>query len=176
MTKCLVLYGTKYGSTREVALVIADVLKADIADVANQPDIGSYDVVVLGSPVYAGDYLDSVVQFIKANEGAFRGRKVGAFITAAADMEWDPGLTGEEDELLFTQQDYADGLAKITGGEVLAAKGFGGRLLPDQLDDYDRKMLGWFYQHLMKEKLKGFDLIDLETVRQWAEELRRQIG
>jgi hypothetical protein len=97
---------------------------------------------------------------------------VAAFITAAADVEIPPGLTGDEDEMLHTQQDYADGLARLTGGEVLCTRGFGGRLRPEQLDQGDRRMLSWFYRYLMHDELKGFDLLDLADARAWGEKLQ----
>jgi menaquinone-dependent protoporphyrinogen IX oxidase len=148
----------------------ADLVAADAA-----PDLSSYDVVVLGSPIYAGDYLPTMTEFVQENKPVLEETKVAAFITAAADVELDPGLTGDEDELLYTQQDYADGLANMAGGQRLSARGFGGRMDPDQLDERDRKMLGWFYRHLMRGELQGFDLLDLDEARRWGEELRDMI-
>ena len=176
MVKCLVVYGSKYGSTHEVAQAVAEGLGADLADAADRPDIGPYDVIVLGSPIYAGDYLDVIVNFVRDNRDKFGDCKTAAFITAAADMEVDPGLTGDEDELLLTQQDYADGLAEMAGGQVLATRGFGGRLVPEQLDESDRKMLSWFYRFLMRDELKGFDLLNLPEARRWGEELKSQLA
>ncbi len=176
MTKCLVVFGSKYGSTAEVAQAIADGLGADSADAASQPDVGSYDVIVIGSPIYAGDYLNSVVRFIRKNKNSLERLKIAAFITAAADMQLDPGLTGEEDEQLYTQQDYADGLANMTGGTVLAARGFGGRLVPDQLDERDFKTLSWFYRFLMHEEFQGFDLLDLPEAKRWGQLLSEMLA
>lgn len=87
-----------------------------------------------------------------------------------------PGLTGEEDELLFTQQEYAAGLANLTGGETIDCRGFGGRMVPEDLDDADRGILEWFYRFLMRKPLEGFDLIDLAAARRWGEELRETVG
>jgi menaquinone-dependent protoporphyrinogen oxidase len=175
MAKCLVVYSSKYGSTREVAEAVADGLSADLANAIDRPDLGPYGVIVLGSPVYAGDYLESMVDFIRDKKQELAERKTAAFITAAADMKIDPGLTGDEDELLHTQQDYADGLAEMAGGEVLATRGFGGRLVPEQLDDADRKMLSWFYRFLMRDELKGFDLLDLPQAKTWGQELKSKL-
>lgn len=176
MAKALVVYASKYGSTREVAQAIADGLGADIAAASTLPDIRPYDLVVVGSPIYAGEYLEPILEFIRLNRALLAQRKVAAFITAAADMELTLGLTGDEDELLFTQQDFADGLAKLTGGEVLAARGFGGRLIPEQLDKRDYNMLSWFYRFLMHEEFKGFDLLDLPAAYRWGETLREMLG
>jgi menaquinone-dependent protoporphyrinogen oxidase len=176
MTKCLVVFGSKYGSTAEVARAIAEGLGADVVDVAFKPDITAYDVIVIGSPIYAGDYLSSVVRFIRDNKSSLQERRIAAFITAAADMKFDPGLTGEEDEELYTQQDYADGLAEMAGGEQLAARGFGGRLVPEALDERDYKTLSWFYRFLMHGELQGFDLLDLPAAQRWGEKLREMVG
>jgi menaquinone-dependent protoporphyrinogen oxidase len=175
MAKCLVIYGSRYGSTREVAQAVAEGLEADVADAADRPDLTPYEVVVVGSPIYAGDYLDSVLDLICANRDLLAERKTAAFITAAADMQIEPGLTGDEDELLHTQQDYADGLAALAGGHLLDTRGFGGRLVPEQLDESDRKMLSWFYRFLMHDELKGFDLLDLPAAKAWGEQLKAKL-
>jgi menaquinone-dependent protoporphyrinogen oxidase len=176
MPKCLVVYGSKYGSTAEVARAIAEGLGADAADAASRPDVNPYEVIVLGSPIYSGDYLRSVVDFIRENKSLLAQRKVAAFITAAADWASSPGLTGEQDAALFTQQAYADGLAKLAGGAVLAARGFGGRLIPEQLDPRDYNTLNWFYRFLMRSELRGFDLLDLPAACRWGEQLREKLG
>ena len=176
MAKALVVYGSKYGSTREVAQAVADGLGAELANAAAHPDVQPYDLVVIGSPIYSGNYLEAVREFIRANRPLLAKRKVATFITAAADMEPVTGLTGEENGLVFTQQEYADGLARLAGGDVVASRGFGGRLVPSQLDKSDRDMLEWFYRFLMREPLQGFDLIDIPAAYRWGEELRAAIG
>lgn len=176
MAKCLVVYASKYGSTREVAQAVADGLGADIAAASAHPDVRPYDLVVLGSPIYGGDYLEPILEFIRMNRSYLGARKVAAFITAAAEMEMSAGLTGTEDEMLFTQQQYADGLAKLAGGEILSSHGFGGRLIPEQLDKRDYNLLDWFYRFLMREEFKGFDLLDLPEAYRWGESLREMTG
>ena len=175
MTKCLVVYASKYGATRDVAQAIADGLGADLASAVDQPDVQPYDLLVVGSPIYSGTYLESITDFIEANRKTLVHRKVAAFICAAADQEVAFGLTGETGDL-YTQQDYADGLAELAGGDIISCRGFGGRLIPDQLDKHDRSTLDWFYRYLMREPLKGFDLLDLPAAYRWGEELREIVG
>jgi menaquinone-dependent protoporphyrinogen IX oxidase len=170
--KCLVVYGSKYGSTREVAQAVADGLEADIADASTLPDVREYDLVVIGSPIYGNDYLAAVIEFIQKFRTDLDEKRVAAFITAAADWDVQAGLTGDEDDLLPTQQEYAEGLATLCGGHMVACRGFGGRLVPDQLDETDRGMLEWFYQFLMRKPLEGFDLLDPAAAYRWGEDLR----
>jgi hypothetical protein len=176
MTRALVVYCTKYGSTAEVARAIADGLGADIAEMVDMPDIHPYQLIVIGSPVYSGSYLPAAIEFLEANRHLLAVRKTAAFITAAADKEPQLGLTGEVDPLLYTQQDYADGLAHLAHGEVISARGFGGRLDPQALDEEDRGTLDWFFRRLMLENLEGFDLLDLASAYRWGEELRDMMG
>ena len=176
MTRAVVVYCTKYGSTAEVAQAVADGLGADIADMVDMPDIHPYELIVVGSPVYGGSYRPVAIEFLEANKHLLAVRKVAAFITAAADMESPVGLTGEVDPLLYTQQDYAEGLARLTHGDVIGARGFGGRLVPQELDEADLGTLEWFYRRLMSETLHGFDLLDLTAAYRWGEELRSAIG
>jgi menaquinone-dependent protoporphyrinogen oxidase len=173
---CIVVYGSKYGSTREVAQAIADGLQADIAAASTMPDIRDCELVVVGSPIYGNDYLPSVIEFIQSHRSELENKRIAAFITAAADWELQPGLTGDEDELLPTQQDYADGLAHLTGGDVVDCRGFGGRLVPEQLDDQDRGTLEWVFHFLMHKPLEGFDLLDPAGAYRWGEELREIMG
>ena len=77
---------------------------------------------------------------------------------------------------LCTQLDYAEGWARLTHGDVISARGFGGRLVPQEVDEADRSTLEWFYRRLMSEKLHGFDLLDLASAYRWGEELRSVIG
>ena len=140
------------------------------------PDIHPYELIVVGSPVYGGSYLPVAIEFLEVNKHLLAVRKVAAFITAAADIESPVGLTGEVDPLLYTQRDYAEGLARLTHGDVIGARGFGGRLVPQKLDEADLDTLEWFYRRLMSETLHGFDLLDLPAAHRWGEELRNVIG
>lgn len=176
MVKCLVVYGSKYGSTAEVAAAVADGLGADLANVAGHPDIRPYDVVVVGSPIYGGNYMQVVRDFIRSNKPLLSKRRVAAFITAAATWDTPVGLTGDEDDGIFTQQEYADGLARMTSGKVIESRGFGGRLDPEALDEFDYGVLDWFYRYLMKRPLEGFDDIDIAEAYRWGEDLRGAVG
>jgi flavodoxin len=172
MKKSIVVFASRYGSTKEVAMAIADGLGADFANVLDHPDITAYDLVVVGSPIYTGTYLPAMQRFLRHNKDVLAGKKVAAFITAAADLQTQIGLTGEGDERIWTQNDFAVNLAKMTGGEIVAARGFGGRMIVDKLDPPDRAALEWLYHFLMHKPLDGFDLLDPASAYRWGEDLR----
>jgi menaquinone-dependent protoporphyrinogen IX oxidase len=176
MPRALVVFASKYGSTREVAQAVASALGADIVSADTLPDVAAYDLVVVGSPIYAGTYLSAVTEFASRRHEQLQTRMVATFVTAAADPEPQPGLTGDDLGHVYTRQDYAQGLAKLTGGRIVACRGFGGRLVPSQLDEHDRILLGWLARAITGQELTGFDQVDLQAARQWGEELRAALA
>jgi menaquinone-dependent protoporphyrinogen oxidase len=81
--KVLVGFASKYGSTDGIAEQIAGVLSAaghevDLRDLASATAAG-HDAFVLGSAVYAGNWLKSARRFVAANAGALGARPVWLF-------------------------------------------------------------------------------------------------
>jgi menaquinone-dependent protoporphyrinogen oxidase len=91
--KVLVAYGTKYGSTAEIAERIGQVLQQAGLEVEIKPaeQVGSlvdYGAVVLGSAVYAGQWRKEAAEFLTGNEAALAERPLWLFSS---------GPTGEGD-------------------------------------------------------------------------------
>lgn len=72
MTRILVTYASKYEATAEIARKIAETIGAgDGLHVTVKPvgavmDVSTYDAVVLGSAIYAGQWMGEAVDFITA--------------------------------------------------------------------------------------------------------------
>ncbi|HTY81662.1 MAG TPA: flavodoxin domain-containing protein [Dehalococcoidales bacterium] len=84
--KILVAYASKYGSTKEIAEKIGEVLKqvgvaAVVADLKSARDITPYQNIVIGSAMYMGQWRKEAVNFLKNNEAALSQRKVWVFGT-----------------------------------------------------------------------------------------------
>lgn len=82
--KILVAYASKYGATEEIAKRIGQVLEAaelpvDIQPVDEVCDVSPYIAVVLGSAVYAGQWLEEAAAFLMNNERALGCRPVWLF-------------------------------------------------------------------------------------------------
>lgn len=80
----LVAYGSRLGSTREIAERITTRLgtqgiDATISSAEAAPDVSSFDAVLIGSAVYAGHWLDSARQFVEANETSLSSLPVWLF-------------------------------------------------------------------------------------------------
>ena len=82
--RILVSAASKHGATAEIAARIGSVLRdagfdCDISDIATAPDLGEYQAVVLGSGVYAGQWLKDARRFIDANGTALQALPVWLF-------------------------------------------------------------------------------------------------
>lgn len=91
--KVLVVYGSKYGSTKEIAERIGGKLGAEGLSVDVQPagavsDLSPYGAVVLGSGVYAGQWVKEAGRFLESQEAALAQLPVWLFSS---------GPTGEGD-------------------------------------------------------------------------------
>ena len=82
--KILVAYASKYGSTKEIAEKIGQVLTdagfaVDVLPADKVADVAPYQAVVLGSAVYSGNWRKAAANFLKANEKALAGRPLWLF-------------------------------------------------------------------------------------------------
>jgi len=85
MAKTLVLYYSKYGTTKRYAEWIASELDGDICSIRDvkQKNWGNYDVVVIGSALYAGTIKG--MDIILKNHETLRGKKLVLFTCGLAD-------------------------------------------------------------------------------------------
>jgi len=68
--RVLVCYATRYGSTAGIAQVIGEELeksglRVDVINVLEIEDIGPYDAIVIGSPLYMGKWLVEARDFVQ---------------------------------------------------------------------------------------------------------------
>lgn len=66
----LVAYASRYGSTKSIAEFMASRLRDDgipatVASVEEQPEVGQFDALVVGSGVYMGHWLKPAVRFVR---------------------------------------------------------------------------------------------------------------
>jgi menaquinone-dependent protoporphyrinogen oxidase len=80
----LVAYGSKFGSTAEIAEAIADELRAagvdvDLRDAADVKDVRDYEAVVLGSALYAFRWRPEAVRMLRRHRGELARRPLWLF-------------------------------------------------------------------------------------------------
>lgn len=82
--RVLVCYATRYGSTTGIARVIGEELgnsgfQVDVINVLEIEDIGPYDVIVIGSPLYMGKWLIEARDFVQRFKHLLNQRTVFVF-------------------------------------------------------------------------------------------------
>jgi menaquinone-dependent protoporphyrinogen oxidase len=88
--RVLVAYGSRHGSTAEIAEAVAVALRArgvatDVAPASQVPDVGPYDHVILGAAVYLLRWHPDVLDFLHAHERALASRPVWLFESGPLD-------------------------------------------------------------------------------------------
>ena len=125
MARLLVAYGTKYGSTAEIAERVARALQSAgvDAEVKRARDVRSlegYDGVVLGSAVYMGRWRGDALRLLRRLRGRLGERPLWIFSSGIVgeDPEEDPGKWARPTKV----QALADQLAArdhaVFGGRV----------------------------------------------------------
>jgi menaquinone-dependent protoporphyrinogen oxidase len=98
--KALVIYGTRSGATKKIADEIGKVLgeqgfsmTVENAAKSGGIDVNSYDLVVVGSSVWALAWKRQATDFVKRNRKALAGKKVALFWSGwAGDDPVDPDI------------------------------------------------------------------------------------
>jgi len=124
-----IVHVSRYGTTRECAEELAGRLpgEATVVDLRtnDRPDLGRYDTVVIGAPVYGGKLAGAVGAFCERHRTALLSRTVGLFICCLYEGE-------KADEELET------GYPAWLSAHAAAADWFGGAVEVEKLGLVDR--------------------------------------
>jgi menaquinone-dependent protoporphyrinogen oxidase len=160
--RVLVAYGTKNGSTAEMAEWIGESLRqsgleTDVRSAAEVGDPGSYDVVVLGGGLYAGRWQRDAVRFAHRHRKALAHRPVWLFSSGPLDSS-------------ASERDIppARGVARIaTRLDAREHVTFGGRL--------QEGARGLIARQIVKSG-RGGDFRDPERIRAWARGIAAELA
>jgi menaquinone-dependent protoporphyrinogen oxidase len=155
----LVTAASKHGSAAEIAGVIAAVLRtADIEVDVVSPDavdrLDAYDAVVVGSAVYAGQWLDPAISFVERHAADLRERPTFLFSSGPLG---DPPKPLEEPAVVADLDDAAG---------AVDHRVFAGRLTQSQLSRPER-----FVTRLVRAPYGDFRPWD--DIADWAKEIAR---
>jgi menaquinone-dependent protoporphyrinogen IX oxidase len=127
--KWAVLFGSRYGSTRDASLWISEGMGAiaDVFDARENPDLSSFDAIVVGSGIYSGKIDAPLETYLARNAATISNRIKALFIVCGG------GDTPRA-------QGYIDALAKSCGAKPALTKVFSGRLTIKLLNPPDYKI------------------------------------
>lgn len=119
--KTAIIYYSKKGTTQKVAKIISEKLDSQegLIDLKNKSsfDISTYERIIIGSPIYAGNSHNKVKKFIASNLNHLLNKEVGLYVCG---MERDEAKQREELERSFPKEliDKAKSI-QFLGGEFL---------------------------------------------------------
>ena len=153
----LVTYATKHGSTREVAITVAETLQEQWLDVETLPaarviDVSPYAGVVVGGALYMGRWHHDAVGFLQQHRHALATLPLAIFGIGPRTMEV------HDAEASRTQ--LANALAKVPEIDPCAVAVFGGVIDPHTL-------------HFPFSRLPASDARDWEAIHAWATDVSR---
>lgn len=163
--KALLVYGTRWGGTIDIAKRIGNILReekfnVDIADAQkSQPDINPYDLIVIGSGVSMGNWTKDTQRFLKKNASKLRIKKTACFVSC--------GLVLRENGQMKAQEDYLVKVLKKYDIKPICLGTFGGIL------DFDKNH-GFFGNIFVKSSMKRLQEMKIDITkpydfRNWSE-------
>jgi len=131
MLKTLVIYSSKYGSTRDVAKIIAQVTGPAMYCPVEEfrPEYMEFDLIVIGSPIYQEKVDPSILEFVDENREWLKEKPFSLFCTC---LDKTRGL------------DQLRSLQEFITTKALSMKAIGGRLMVDELDRTDHDLIKEF--------------------------------
>lgn len=158
-TKVLVAYATQYGATKEIAEKIGEGLHqaglaVDVLPVDKVQNLASYQAVVLGSGIYAGQWNKTAAAFLRSNEKILAGRPLWLFTS---------GPTGEGDPVQLMKCRLPASIEPIADRIQARDKAvFHGYINPDKLNSF----MKWFLKNIIKAPFGDFR--DWDAIAAWT--------
>ncbi len=158
--KTAIIYASKHGTTEKVARAIGEKLKGatdvELFSLKNtpNPDIRSFDTIVLGTSIYAGQPSKKMKAFCYGNEAALLQKRVGLFVCGI-----EPSPEGRKRE---TDAAYPEELRKHAA--VVAF--LGGEFLFEAMSFFERTIAG-----MIAKTTTSISRIDNDGVEVFAQKL-----
>jgi menaquinone-dependent protoporphyrinogen oxidase len=164
MSRILVAYATKHGSTAEIAEVVGEALRArhhevDVRPAGEVREVASYDAVVIGSAVYMFHWQRDALNLLKRHASDLRTRPTWLFSSGPT------GGSKEGDAMLDHVREAPSDLAP-TGDVAEQAERIGVRGHATFAGRVGEGMGGFFERWVPKGDWRDFDVVSA-----WADEI-----
>ncbi len=128
--KWAVLYGSRYGATRDAGVWISEGMGAiaNVFDAREDPDLSQFDGIIVGSGIYSGKIDTPLEAYLAKNTSRFSTRIKALYIVCGG---------GETSPMA---QDYVAALGKACGAKPQMTKVFSGRLTIRLLNAEDNRV------------------------------------
>lgn len=163
--KVLILYDSRYGSTELIAYWIAVGIgsnaKVKAIQAVKNSDFEGDDFVFLGSPIFKANITEKMSEFIELNRIKLKDKQIGLFVVCGTYLvHGDLRIKEFEDKI---------------GKKAVIKKAFGGRLIPEKLNQEDKKRLKNYWDERGVKEIKGFDYLSREEAEKFGEMIKEKI-
>jgi menaquinone-dependent protoporphyrinogen oxidase len=154
MSRVLVAYASKHGSTEEVARAVGSTIRrtghhVDVRNAKTAHDVERYDAVVVGGSMYMGRWHADARRFLRKHDDELSQEHLAVFAMGP--------LKPEEDQVAGVRRQLDRALARIDVRPELVAI-FGGVVDPEKL-------------HFPLNRAPATDARDWEAIERWALEV-----
>ncbi len=163
MSKALVVYASKYGSTKDVAEKVGSVMRergeeVDVLSVDEVKSVNQYNKIVFGAALYAGNISKPARSFLNRQQAVLAQKPVAFFVLGP--------ISKDEKEMVDAEEQLKKVLTKFDWFKPANAKVFVGK--------FDLSMLKWPIS--LVGKMKGTPLYgetlrderDWDAIQTWA--------
>ena len=156
--KTAIVYFSKHGTTEKVARLVGKNLKTDVVDYISlktnkTPDIRTYEKIIIGTSVYAGNPPKEIKTFCKNNRLLLEQKKIGLFICCMDKHK-------EQEQLKNAYPAYLQNIA-------IDSKAMGGEFLFENMNFWERFVI----KRISKVKSSVSNL-DYEAIRIFSEKMK----
>ncbi|MDD1776480.1 MAG: flavodoxin domain-containing protein [Candidatus Methanomethylicus sp.] len=182
--KALICYGTRYGATKGTSEEIAKILLEENFDVKvvnaqeeKIKDVAEYDLVVVGSGVACGRWINESEDFLKKFRKDLENKKLALFVSSVGPIY---AKEGNIEEVAKMRKIGLDDRVMKYGLKPVSLGFFGGIIDFNRMGFLTRKGMEVAFKPLLqkhgfKESAPdAYDLRDWDEIRNWAKELAKK--
>ncbi len=161
--KWAILFGSRYGSTRDASLWISEGMGgiADAFDARENPDLTSFDNIIVGSGIYLGKIEQSLDSYLTKNGASISNRIKALFIVCGA---------GDSPRA----QAFVDGFAKSCQAKPSLVRIFSGRITKRLLNKEDYKVEEEVFKR-RNEPYEDYDRLKRSDCLKFGEEILNKV-
>ena len=182
--KAIIVFGTRYGATKDTAEEIAKTLQEENFDVRvinikeeKIKDISEYGLVIVGSGVACGKWVNEAEDFLKKFRKDFENKKLAMFVSSV-----EPIYKREEnnEEVAKMHKINLENIVSKYDLKPVSMGFFGGIIDFNRMGFLTRKGMEAAFKSLLqkhgfKETQPGaYDLHDWVEIRTWTKEIARK--
>lgn len=166
--KTALIYGTRYGSTKETAYWIAEGIERDV-DVLDveaidfEHTIKKYDQFILGSGIWIDGAHVRLMEMLSEHHAQMEKMIIASFIVC--------GTPGDDEAGKLRLEGYFKKFHAPLNIKPAINENFGGRMVIDSLSDKDRLLLDNFYRKVLKRPFIDWDRMEPKKAKAFGIDL-----